>query len=98
MCTLGAGALGVHKACCVCSPTGNLEVESAHALRDGTVTGANEFMPTPTGSSAWECFWGGVCVLRVCAHACVCIPEGGVCACGCALAVVCTSQVVQWVP
>ena len=68
MCTLGAGALGVHKACCVCSPTGNLEVESAHALRDGTVTGANEFMPTPTGSSAWECFWGGVCVLRVCVH------------------------------
>lgn len=61
----------------MCAPTGNLEVESAHALTDGTVTGTTEFMPTLTGSSAWECFWGEVCCVYV--PVCVCIPEGGVC-------------------
>ena len=73
----------VRKARCACAPTGDLEVESTHALRDGRFTGTAEFMPTPTGSSAWECFWGGVCVcMRVPVHMCaflkvVCVLEGG---------------------
>ena len=77
------GVLGVRKARCVCAPTGDLEVESTHALRGGRFTGTAEFMPTPTGSSAWECFWGGVCVcIRVPVHMCaflkvVCVLVGG---------------------
>ena len=64
------GVLGVHKASSVHALTGDVEVEGTCALRDGEFPGTAEFMPVSTGSSAWERFWGEVCV-GVCARTCV---------------------------